>query len=304
MSIKSSNTEETAKSKAVLPPWLKRPIAYSGKQNSINQTVHLKGLHTVCVEAKCPNRGECYSRGVATFLIMGNICTRNCRFCNISHGIPDKPDCNEPAYLTGAVKNLKLKHVVITSVTRDDLEDGGASHYALIVNTLKKELPLVTIELLIPDFCGKIESLDLVLSSHPDVLNHNVETVPRLYPLIRAQAQFERSLGVILHAAKAGFVTKSGLMVGLGETPEEIIETMKILRDHGCAMITIGQYLQPSADQIPVAEFIHPDQFDIYAGKAKEMGFIEVFAGPFVRSSYRAEQLFSQTPKKEMNSEK
>lgn len=283
--------------KGVMPPWLKRKIAYSGKHNSIRRNIHAKGLHTVCIEAKCPNRGECYSRGVATFLIMGNVCTRNCSFCSVSHGSPPKLDPLEPDHIVEAVAELNLKHVVITSVTRDDLADGGASVYALIVKKLKASLPKVTTELLIPDLKGDTTALDTVFYSYPDILNHNVETVPQLYPVIRPQASFQRSLEVLKRASDQGLTTKSGIMVGLGEKSEEVIQTMEALKRNGCSILTIGQYLQPSPDQIKVAEFVHPELFEEYSKTGKEMGFSEVFAAPYVRSSYRADELWGKVAK-------
>jgi len=289
--------DATGEPKKVMPSWLKRKIAYSGKHNCIRHNIHAKGLHTVCIEAKCPNRGECYSRGVATFLIMGNVCTRNCSFCSVSHGTPSKLDPLEPDHIVEAVAELNLRHVVITSVTRDDLWDGGASVYALIVKKLKTSLPDVTTELLIPDFKGDETALDTVFSSRPDILNHNVETVPQLYPVIRPQASFQRSLGVLKRASDQGLTTKSGIMVGLGEKSEEVIQTMDALRRNGCSILTIGQYLQPSSNQIKVADFIHPDVFEKYSKTGKEMGFSEVFAGPYVRSSYRADQLWNKIAK-------
>lgn len=282
-----------------LPAWLKRPIAHSGKQEKVKGNIHCKGLHTVCTEAKCPNRSECYSKGVATFLIMGNICTRNCSFCNVAYGAPQKLDSQEPENIVNAVKQLNLKHVVITSVTRDDLVDGGASHYASIVHSLKKEVPQVTIELLIPDFKGDTKALDTVLESRPDVLNHNIETVPRLYSTIRPQADFKRSLAVIERAHRSSLTTKSGLMLGLGEKFEEVVDTMKALLEHHCSILTIGQYLRPSLSQIEVAEYIEPQLFEQYSMIGKQLGFQDVFAGPFVRSSYRAEEVLNGVRQKE-----
>lgn len=290
----SNMSDMDEESKATKPYWLKRKIAYSGKHNSVQHNIHTRGLHTVCIEAKCPNRSECYSRGVATFLIMGNICTRNCSFCSVSHGTPTNLDPNEPDQIAEAVAELKLKHVVITSVTRDDLEDGGASHYALIVKKLKNRFPEITTELLIPDLQGDTNALDIVFTSKPDILNHNVETVPCLYPLIRPQASFQRSLDVLKRASDKGLTTKSGIMVGLGEKFDDVIKTMQALRAHGCSIITIGQYLRPSADQIEVKEFVHPEIFENYSKAGKQMGFSEVFAGPFVRSSYRADELLKE----------
>lgn len=289
--------EVTQEPKRLMPSWLKRKIAYSGKHNSIQHNIHAKGLHTVCIEAKCPNRGECYSRGVATFLIMGNVCTRNCSFCSVSHGPPPKLDPLEPDHLVEAVAELNLRHVVITSVTRDDLWDGGASVYALIVKKLKACLPDVSIELLIPDFKGDVGALDTVFNSKPDILNHNVETVPLLYPIVRPQASFQRSLEVLKRASDQGLTTKSGIMVGLGEKSDEVIQTMEALRSSNCSILTIGQYLQPSADQIKVVEFVHPEIFEKYSKTAKQLGFSEVSAGPYVRSSYRADQLLNKVKK-------
>jgi lipoic acid synthetase len=289
--------EVARESKRVIPSWLKRKIAYSGKHNSIRNNIHAKGLHTVCLEAKCPNRSECYSRGVATFLIMGNVCTRNCSFCSVSHGTPQKLNPLEPDHIVEATIGLNLKHVVITSVTRDDLFDGGASVYALIVKRLRDSLPDITIELLIPDFKGDPTALDTVFNSRPDVLNHNVETVPQLYPVIRPQASFQRSLEVLKRASEKGLITKSGIMVGLGEKYDEVIQTMDALRRNGCSILTIGQYLQPSANQIKVSEFVHPEVFEKYSIAGKEMGFSEIFAGPYVRSSYRADELWDKVAK-------
>lgn len=289
--------EVARESKRVIPSWLKRKIAYSGKHNSIRNNIHAKGLHTVCLEAKCPNRSECYSRGVATFLIMGNVCTRNCSFCSVSHGTPQKLNPLEPDHIVEATIGLNLKHVVITSVTRDDLFDGGASVYALIVKRLRDSLPDITIELLIPDFKGDPTALDTVFNSRPDVLNHNVETVPQLYPVIRPQASFQRSLEVLKRASEKGLITKSGIMVGLGEKYDEVIQTMDALRRNGCSILTIGQYLQPSANQIKVSEFVHPEVFEKYSIAGKEMGFSEIFSGPYVRSSYRADELWDKVAK-------
>ena len=286
--------DRNQKLQGTMPPWLKRKIAYPGKHNSIRHYIHTQGLHTVCVEAKCPNRAECYSRGVATFLIMGNVCTRNCSFCSVSHGIPAKLDPSEPEHILEAVAQLNLRHVVITSVTRDDLPDGGASHYAQIVKMLKSHLPKVTTELLIPDFKGDVAALNTVFNSLPDILNHNVETVPELYPLVRPQASFQRSLEVIRQASEQGLTTKSGMMVGLGERYEEVLKTMEALRSVGCSIVTIGQYLRPSSGQIKVTEFIDPEVFEKYSIAGKKMGFSEVFAGPFVRSSYRADELLNE----------
>lgn len=291
--LPDNNLEFDQKS-AKFPYWLKRPIAHSGKHKSIEQIIHSSGLHTVCVEAKCPNRSECYSKGTATFLIMGNTCTRHCSFCSVNHGVPESIDPAEPQKVLDAIKTLKLRHVVITSVTRDDLYDGGASVYTEIITLVRQALPEITIEILIPDLKGNLQALERIISVKPDIFNHNIETVPRLYPLIRPQALYQRSLYVLEMAAKGGLNVKSGLMVGLGETVTEVLQVMKDMYAIGCRIITIGQYLQPSDYQTQVKEFITPDQFSSYEKIGYEIGFSSVFAGPFIRSSYMAEKIFKE----------
>jgi lipoic acid synthetase len=274
------------------PSWLKRPIAHSGKQKSILENIHSSGLHTVCVEAKCPNRSECYSKGTATFLILGNICTRFCTFCGVNHGTPLPVDVDEPEKLIAAIKSLRLNHVVITSVTRDDLLDGGAGVYAETITRIKQTIPAVTVEILIPDFNGNQPALEMVISRKPDIFNHNIETIPRLYSLIRPQAQYQRSLDVLSLAARSGLTVKSGIMVGLGESEKEVHQVMRDLYSSGCRIITIGQYLRPSIQQTPVIEHVSPEQFSSYEKVGQALGFSSVFAGPFVRSSYMAEKIF------------
>jgi lipoic acid synthetase len=274
------------------PSWLKRPIGYSGRQNKVLEQIRAGGLHTVCREAKCPNRSECYSRGVATFLVMGDTCTRDCSFCSVTHGKPAALDPGEPLRVLQAAKELHLRHVVITSVTRDDLSDGGASFFVEIVKLFRDELPEVTIEILVPDFQGKWDSIDRVAGSGLHVFNHNIETVPSLYKKVRPQALYSRSLSVLKRASTHGVVVKSGLMVGLGESESEVLEVMQDLRDNGCTVLTIGQYLRPSPDQTPVVEYVKPEIFEKYSVLGKEMGFVSVFSGPFVRSSYRAGEFF------------
>lgn len=276
------------------PVWLKRPLAHSGKQNVVHEEIRKHGLHTVCQEAKCPNRGECFSRGTATFLILGENCTRNCAFCSVSHDPPGELNKQEPEHLVNAVKKMELKHVVITSVTRDDLRDGGASVFSQIVYRLREQIPSVTIELLIPDLQGNDEALQVVFQSRPDILNHNIETVPSMYAQVRPQAQYHRSLEVLCKAASNGLTTKSGIMVGLGERTTEVIDAMNDLREHGCTILTIGQYLQPTSRQIPVQEFITPSTFEMYKSEGLKMGFDAVYSGPFIRSSYRAEEYFNK----------
>ncbi|HEX2956717.1 MAG TPA: lipoyl synthase [Chitinispirillaceae bacterium] len=275
-----------------LPGWLKRPIAYSGKHDLIHEQIQKNGLHTVCREAKCPNRGECFSRGTATFLILGENCTRNCSFCSVKHETPMPLNSNEPQLLVDAVKKMDLKHVVITSVTRDDLSDGGASVFSQIVHLIRAQLPSVTVELLIPDLLGNKDALFTIFDSGPDILNHNIETVPSLYTRIRPQAIYKRSLELLRLAASKGLVTKSGIMVGFGEKKEEVLGAMNDLREHDCSILTIGQYLQPTDRQIPVKEFITPATFDYYKSEGERMGFKAVYSGAFVRSSYRAEEYF------------
>jgi lipoyl synthase len=276
-----------------LPLWLKRPIIHASHHNLVVSCLNNGSLHTVCNEAKCPNRAECYSRGTATFLIMGNVCTRSCRFCGISHGPPSLLDPQEGERIARAAIEMKLKYVVITSVTRDDLPDGGAGHFASVISQVRANMGGVTIEVLVPDFNGDLNALDVVLKSGPDVFNHNVETVPRLYPRIRPGADYPRSLKILAEASRrlTGAVTKSGMMVGLGETEEEVREVMKDVRKAGCSLMTIGQYLQPTDRQVIVESFISPDQFKAYEKAGIDLGFERVFAGPFVRSSYRASEM-------------
>ena len=264
-------------------------------------------LETVCSGANCPNMSECFGRGTATFMILGNTCTRSCRFCAVPTGKPAMPRDDEPAAVAEASERLGLKHVVITSVTRDDLPDGGAGHFAETIRAVQARLRQTTIEVLTPDFQGDESAIDTVLAARPDVFNHNIETVPRLYSHVRPQARYKRSLDVLAYAKRvergrpqgagkhrdhgAG-LTKSGLMVGLGETNDEIREVMRDLRKAGCNILTIGQYLAPSSDHAPIARFVEPSEFDAMRTDALAMGFTAVAAGPFVRSSYRAEEIF------------
>lgn len=277
-----------------LPPWLKRPIAYSGRQHFIHDEIQKHGLHTVCREAKCPNRGECFSKGTATFLILGENCTRNCSFCSVKHDPPGPLNRNEPNLLVDAVKKMNLRHVVITSVTRDDLPDGGASVFSEIVKLIREQLPSVTIELLIPDLQGNEDALETVFRSRPDILNHNIETVPSLYSRIRPQAVYQRSLELLKLAAAKGLTTKSGIMVGFSEKKEEVLGAMDDLQQHGCSILTIGQYLQPTEKQVPVQEFVPPSTFEFYKKEGEQMGFKAVYSGTFIRSSYRAEEYFNK----------
>jgi lipoyl synthase len=273
-----------------MPPWLKRPVAFSGRKTSVEERLSRAGLHTVCVEAKCPNRAECHARGTATFLILGDVCTRHCRFCGVRHGSPGPIDKGEATRLCDAVAGMELRHVVVTSVTRDDLPDGGASEFARATLALRERIPKITIELLIPDFNGDAAALETVIESGPDIVGHNIETVPRLYERVRPQASYERSIGILASAANshAALRVKSGFMVGLGETVAEVEKVMRDLADAGCSMLTIGQYLRPSSAQLPIAQFIHPDMFKRFERTGMALGFETVLAAPYVRSSYKA----------------
>jgi lipoic acid synthetase len=274
------------------PPWLKRDIAFSGRRGEVVELLSDCKLNTVCAEAKCPNRGECFSRGSAAFLILGPVCTRNCAFCGVESGRPLDVDAGEGERLAEAASRMGLKHVVITSVTRDDLPDGGASAFADAVKRLREKVPDASVEVLIPDFQGDAGSLMTVLDSCPDVLNHNIETVPRLYPSIRPQAIYARSLELLRRASGDGrAAVKSGMMVGLGETIDEVESLLRDLRSAGCSVVTIGQYLRPSRGQVQVKEFITPEQFADYEKMALKIGFDQAFCGAYVRSSYRAGEM-------------
>lgn len=253
-------------------------------------------LHTVCQEAKCPNLWECFSRQTATFMIMGSRCTRNCRFCAVAHGPVSPPDSEESVRVAGAVKKLELRYVVITSVTRDDLSDGGAVFFSKTINQIRKTIPGVLVEVLIPDFQGNAKALQSVVTACPDVLNHNLETVRRLYPLVRPEADYPRSIELFkqVHKIDASIPTKSGLMLGLGEFPEEIHQTLRDLLNAGCRILTLGQYLQPSEDHLSVKRFISPEEFDNWREIGLKMGFTEVASGPFVRSSYGAKEIYQK----------
>jgi lipoic acid synthetase len=276
------------------PPWLKRRIPSGATYQKIQKLLKSSRLHTVCQEACCPNLGECFSQGTATFLILGDRCTRNCRFCAISHGPSGPPDPGEPSRVADAVQAMGLQYVVVTSVTRDDLPDGGAALFAETIRMIREKRPGAKVEVLIPDFQGNLEALKTVVEARPDVLNHNVETVPRLYPSVRPGAAYERSID-LLHQAKVldpSIPTKSGLMLGLGERADEVRETLQDLLDAGCRLLTLGQYLQPSKDHLPVDRFVPPEEFEAWKETALNMGFTEVASGPFVRSSYHAKELF------------
>jgi len=276
------------------PPWLKVSLPKGATYEKVRTLLKKSQLHTVCQEAKCPNLWECFSRRTSTFLIMGPNCTRNCRFCAVGHGPLGPPDPGEPERVAEAVARMGLRYVVVTSVTRDDLPDGGAEFFAETIREIRKRVPEALVEVLIPDFKGNGDALKKVMKARPDVLNHNIETVPRLYPSVRPEAVYERSLQVLAHAKAYDplIPTKSGLMLGLGETPEELEKTLQDLLGAGCTMLTLGQYLQPSKEHVPVQRFVPPEEFDRWKEIALEKGFSEVASGPFVRSSYHAKELY------------
>ncbi len=274
------------------PEWLKIGRMEREEIAKVKNLMRSLNLHTVCEESMCPNIGKCFANKTATFLVMGNICTRNCRFCDIAHGKPLPLDPNEPDHIVDAVKKLGLKHVVVTSVTRDDLKDGGAAHFAEITRKLKAYDSKLIVELLIPDFKGHREDIATVVNAGPDIINHNVEIVPRLYKKVTPQANYERSLSVLKTSKEinADIYTKSGIMVGLGETKEEVISLMKDLRAVDCDMLTIGQYLKPPSSDLEIEEYIHPDVFEDYKNIAYSLGFKYVASAPFVRSSFNAKE--------------
>jgi lipoic acid synthetase len=286
--IKIAPTEKPARK----PAWIRARAPNGPAVQRLKEILRENHLHTVCEEASCPNLGECFSHGTATFMIMGDICTRRCPFCDVAHGRPDALDANEPANLARTVHAMDLKYVVVTSVDRDDLRDGGAAHFAECITALRTACPQLKIEILVPDFRGRMDiALTTLATALPDVFNHNLETVPRLYKQARPGADYAWSLELIkrFKAAHAHLPTKSGLMVGLGETNEEIIAVMRDLRAHDCDMLTIGQYLQPSRHHLPVARFVTPDEFNTLRVVAEELGFSNVASGPMVRSSYHAD---------------
>jgi lipoic acid synthetase len=276
------------------PEWLKRRLPAGGDFNPVRKLIEDGRLHTVCQEAKCPNIWECFSHRTATFLIMGDRCTRDCGFCSVAPGQPQPLDPGEPGRVAEAAARMGLSYVVVTSVTRDDLPDGGAGHFAATIRAIRELIPGAEIEVLIPDFKGDLDALHAVIAANPSVLNHNIETVPRLYPRVRPQADYRRSLELLERAAarQAGLATKSGLMLGLGEEREEVLDTLQDLRRAGCRILTLGQYLQPSAAHLPVVRYIAPQEFAALRREALAMGFSEAASGPFVRSSYHAREAF------------
>ncbi len=277
------------------PPWLTRKLPTAAEYEQVRSMICEGDLHTVCQEAMCPNQFECFSKRTATFLIMGSRCTRNCRFCNVAHGPDSPPDEDEPKRVAKVAARMNLLYVVVTSVTRDDLPDGGARLFAETIREIRKEIPESRIEVLIPDFQGEEEALKAVLNARPDVLNHNIETVRRLYPAVRPGAVYERSLELLSRVREHApdIPAKSGIMLGLGERDDEIRRTLIDLFEHGCRFLTLGQYLQPSKDHLPVERFVTPEEFEKWREEALKIGFRQVASGPFVRSSYHAGELFS-----------
>jgi lipoic acid synthetase len=284
------NSENPKQYHVKKPPWLRRSLPSGPEFEEIRRLMEKGGLHTVCQEARCPNQWECFSRKTATFLILGDTCTRNCRFCAVNHGKPIPLDPQEPSRVSRAALEMGLRYVVVTSVTRDDLPDGGSGHFSRTIRELKRHIPGVRVEVLIPDFKGRKKDLETVLEARPRVLNHNLETVSRLYPSVRPEARYERSLELLDRVGKStGTIpAKSGLMLGLGETREEIRSALRDLLEAGCRLLTLGQYLQPSRNHLPVERYIPPEEFGSWREEALGMGFRRVASGPFVRSSYHA----------------
>ena len=283
---------EAAETTLRKPEWIRVKISASDEITRIKQLLRENNLHTVCEEAACPNLAECFQHGTATFMIMGDLCTRRCPFCDVAHGKPLALDKDEPQHLADAIQAMALKYVVITSVDRDDLRDGGAGHFADCIRKIRLQTPSTKIEILVPDFRGRIEKAVAILAQEPcDVFNHNLETVPRLYKQVRPGSDYQGSLNLLsqYNQAQPQVPTKSGLMLGVGEQPHEVHQVMKDLLAHGCSMLTIGQYLQPSKAHLPVESYITPEQFDEYGAVAKALGFKQVASAPMVRSSYHAD---------------
>lgn len=292
MPSNSKNKIPLQSSKSRLPGHLVPKQARREEIHRIKKLLREEKLHTVCESARCPNIGECFKKGTATFMILGDVCTRNCSFCAVKKGVPLPPNEIEIEGILRAVGKLNIKHVVITSVTRDDLADGGASQFVKVIEALRANFGRITIEVLIPDFGGNSHALESVLKAKPDVLNHNIETVKRLYLLVRPKADYQLSLNIIKHSHASGLLTKSGLMLGMGEKQEEVLETMQDLRNVGCEILTLGQYLAPTKSHHPVARYLEPQEYNFLRDEGIKMGFKAVFAGPLVRSSYLAERIF------------
>jgi lipoyl synthase len=273
-----------------LPVWLRMQRASGENYSRVKHIVSENRLHTICTSGNCPNIGECWNSGTATFMILGDICTRACRFCGVKTGKPLPPDPNEPGRLAESIRKMNLKHCVVTSVDRDDLPDGGAGFWAATIKKIKEVNSGVTIETLIPDFDGKPEDIQKIIDASPDVISHNIETVRRLTPVIRTRAKYDRSLDVIRYISDKGMISKSGFMLGLGENEDEIVQTIRDLYESGCRVLTIGQYLQPAFDYMEVADYISPDKFEKYRILSLDMGYSFVESSPLVRSSFHAEK--------------
>jgi lipoic acid synthetase len=271
-----------------LPPWFKIRLTTNDRLGEVRSLIRKNKLHTVCTSAACPNQTECWNAGTATFLILGNNCTRSCRFCNVPKGTPQNVEADEPDRVASAVEALKLNYAVITSVTRDDLPDGGSALFAETIGAIRRRIPRCRVEVLIPDFQGSESALHTVLEAKPDVLNHNIETVPSLYKCVRPKADYGRSIELLSRAHAFGAVTKSGMMLGLGEGKEEIFSVFQDLRKAGCSFLTLGQYLQPNKNSLSVERYYHPEEFLKLRDHAMSLGFTHVIAGPLVRSSYHA----------------
>ncbi len=284
------STEKNEPTRIKKPKWLRVKLPIGENYRKVRSLVDEHKLHTICESGSCPNMGECWGEGTATFMILGNICTRSCGFCAVQTGKPDEVDTFEPGRVANSVKIMGVKHAVITSVDRDDLKDGGSEIWAQTVRAIRQQSPNTTLETLIPDFAGKWDNLQTIIDVAPEIVSHNLETVRRLTKQVRIQAKYDRSLEVLFRLKKGGMRTKSGVMLGLGETEQEVIETMTDLRSVGVDILTLGQYLQPTPKHLPIAEFITPEQFEKLGNLGKEMGFRYVESGPLVRSSYHAEK--------------
>lgn len=288
--IMSELKTELSESRPSKPSWLKVKLPIGEEYRKVREIVSDHQLHTICQSGNCPNMGECWGAGTATFMILGNICTRSCGFCSVATGRPEAVDPFEPLRVAKSVKLMGVKHCVVTSVDRDDLEDGGAGIWVSTIRKIREVSPGTTMETLIPDFQGKWDNLQQVIEEKPEVISHNLETVRRLTKLVRVQAKYDRSLEVLRRVADAGVRAKSGIMLGLGESRDEVLESMQDLFNQGVSILTLGQYLQPTKEHLPVQEFIHPDQFEDYRKEGERMGFRHVESGPLVRSSYHAEK--------------
>ncbi|MGM0477590.1 MAG: lipoyl synthase [Bacteroidota bacterium] len=292
---------ENTKRKITKPKWLRVKLPTGEEFRKVRKLVDEHELHTICESGSCPNMGECWGEGTATFMILGNVCTRSCGFCAVKTGRPDEVDEFEPGRVARSVKLMGVKHAVITSVDRDDLQDGGADIWAQTVRAIRKQSPGTTLETLLPDFAGKWENLEIVTDVAPEIVSHNLETVRRLTKGVRIQAKYDRSLEALFRIKKAGMRTKSGIMLGLGETHDEVLETMQDMRSVGTDIVTLGQYLQPTPKHLPVEEFVTPERFEEYRVRGLEMGFKYVESGPLVRSSYHAERhIFDMKQEKEV----